>query len=147
MGSLWVRRSRRVVGLTAALAAVSVSGCGSAHPQPVRLEASAQPVSHVLDCVAYQVPGSVRVRSSAGTKGLHGFEAAPTVVVEWPEEVLLVREARSPNQATQWASQFGKHVDTTSTAAASSAAYGRFVVQWGPKSPSAKQGAVLLGCI
>jgi hypothetical protein len=103
-------------------------------------------VSQALDCVASQVPSSAHTRSSPGIKG-HGFAAAPTLVVEWPETVLLVREASSPKQATQWASEFGKHIDATSTAAVSTAAYGPLVVQWGPKHPTAKQEAVLEGCL
>jgi hypothetical protein len=141
------RPFRRVVGLAAALAAVYLSGCGSAHTQqPVQLYASTQPVSHQFDCIASQVPKEAHVRSSAGIKG-HGFHPAPTLVVEWPEQVLLVKEASSANEATQWASEFKTHVDSTTTHAAYSAAFGRFVVQWGPNSPSKSQGAVLEGCL
>jgi hypothetical protein len=69
-------------------------------------------------------------------------------VVEFPgEEALLVREASSSKQATRWASEFSKHVDGSTKPAAVSAAYGRFVVQWGPAHPSKEQGAVLEGCL
>lgn len=104
-------------------------------------------MSRGLDCIASQVPSSAHVRSSGGIKGVHGFTAAPTLVVEWPETVLVVKEASSPKEATQWASEFSKHVGGSSNAAASSAAYGPLVVQWGPAHPSAKQSAVLEGCV
>jgi hypothetical protein len=60
-------------------------------------------------------------------------------------QVLLVKEARSPKQAEQWVSEYGKHFDATNTAAAASTSYGRWVVQWS-ESPSAQQSAVLEGC-
>jgi hypothetical protein len=105
-------------------------------------------VGQQLDCVAYQVHDSAHVTTSPGIKGSHNFADAPSLVVEWPgEQALLVREAPSSKQATRWASEFSKHVDGSGKSAAVSAAYGRFVVQWGPEHPSKEQGAVLLGCL
>jgi hypothetical protein len=103
-------------------------------------------VSQQFDCIASQVPKDAHVRTSAGIKG-HGFHPAPTLVVEWPEQVLLVKEASSATEASHWAAEYKKHVDATSTPAVYSAAFGRFVVQWGPQSPSTTQGAVLEGCL
>jgi hypothetical protein len=73
---------------------------------------------------------------------------APTLVVEFGNgsgQVLVVKEASSPKQAEQWVSEYKQHFDATNAAAALSASYGRFVVQWG-ESPSAQQTAVLSGC-
>jgi hypothetical protein len=105
-------------------------------------------VSQQLDCVAYQAHNTAHVTTSPGIKGSPSFADAPSLVIEWPgEQALLVREAPSAQQATRWASEFSKHVDGSSKSAAVSAAYGRFVVQWGPEHPSKDQGAVLEGCL
>jgi hypothetical protein len=62
------------------------------------------------------------------------------------EQVLLVKEARSPKQAEQWVSEYKKNFDATGAGAATTTSYGRNVVQWG-ESPSAQQSAVLEGCL
>jgi hypothetical protein len=122
----------------AALAALLVVGCGSAHPTTSgsRAAAGSGSANPVFDCIAKRAPG-------------HAAVGKTTIAVELPgsSERLIVRQVHSDALAKVLAAKLRAKQASTHSFMVVAAASSRYVIQWGPQRPTVQQGKILIGCV